>query len=162
MLTCYMKSESMGLTHGKVLVIDDNLIIQRTVGLLLRQLGYQALVSGDVTDALAVVRRERPDAILLDINFPDDFSVTGEVRNGFWATEWMSHIEGIKEIPVILMSTANPAEAGPKAEAVGAAAFLPKPLDRGQLTAILQKLIAAKKPDTQLIPILKMTAPVLQ
>jgi CheY-like chemotaxis protein len=142
--------------NGKILVIDDNPIIQRAIYFQFRDLGYKVLMSGDITGALTLVRAEKPDVILLDINFPNEYSTTSEPRDGFWATKWLRTMDEAKNTPVILISTADPAEAEPRALAVGAAAFLPKPLDKEKLLAAIQKAMGAKKPDSPSAPGLKM------
>jgi CheY-like chemotaxis protein len=153
-----MKSEAAQPIAGKILVIDDNPVIQRAVYFQFRDQGFKVLMSGDITEALTVVRQEKPDVILLDINFPNEYSVTGEERNGFWATGWLRKMEESKNIPVILISSANPAESEPRALAAGAAAFLPKPLDKDKLLATIQKLLAEKKPQEPQISGLKMAS----
>jgi len=55
------------IKSGKILVIYDNPIIQRTIYFALRDKGYAVLMSGDISGALEIVRQEPLDAILLDI-----------------------------------------------------------------------------------------------
>jgi len=116
------------------------------------------LMSGDVTEALTVVRHEKPDVILLDINFPDDFSVSSETRDGFWAINWLHRMEEAKDTPVIIISSDEPAKSEARALAAGAAAFFTKPLDRDKLLAAIQKLLSAKKPAAPAASGLKMAS----
>jgi CheY-like chemotaxis protein len=153
-----MKHEPAGPVPGKILVVDDNPIIQRTVYFQFRDQGYKVLMAGDITSALTIVRTEKPDVILLDINFPADFSAGGETRDGFWAINWLHKMEEAKGIPVIIISSASPAESEPRALAAGAVTFFPKPLDKDKLLAAVQKLMAAKKPAPPSIPGLKMAS----
>jgi CheY-like chemotaxis protein len=153
-----MKEASAIPASGKVLVIDDNPVIQRAVYFQLRDQGYKVLMSGDLTEALTIVRAERPDAIVLDIKFPNEHSVMTEARDGYWAAKWLSKMAEAKNIPVILISTADPAEAEPRALAAGAAAFLPKPLDKDKLVATIQKFIAQNKPAAPATFSLKMAS----
>jgi CheY-like chemotaxis protein len=128
---------------GKILVIDDNTIIQRTVQLALKDLGYQVLLAGEIADALRIVRAEKPVLILLDINFPLDPSVfSGGLRDGFWALEWMRHMDEVKGTPVIVISGDDPATARPRALAAGAAAYLHKPISKDELAATVAGLLA--------------------
>ena len=90
---------------GKILVIDDNPIIQRTIYFALRDKGYKVLMSGEIAEALNVVRKEKPDLILLDINFPPDASVGGGGgRDGFWALDWMQRMDEVKGVPIVIIS----------------------------------------------------------
>jgi chemosensory pili system protein ChpA (sensor histidine kinase/response regulator) len=128
---------------GKVLVVDDNPIIQRAVYFTLRDHGVKVLMCGDITDSLAMIRAEKPDVIVLDINFPPDAMVGGE-RDGFWALDWIHHVQGIKDIPVILISSEDAEKMRPRAIAAGAVTFLQKPLDREALVTLVKELIARK------------------
>ena len=125
----------------KILVIDDNAIIRQTIYLALRDKGYAVLLSGEITEAMQIVRQERPDVILLDINFPPNASVSG-VLDGFWALDWMRRIKETKDIPVIIISSDDPATAKPQALATGAAAYFHKPINKDQLAFAIAGLLA--------------------
>lgn len=127
---------------GKILVIDDNPIIQRTVQFALRELGYEVVVAGEIAGALNIVRKEKPALILLDINFPpDDSAFSGGLRDGFWALDWMRHLNEINDVPVIIISGDDPATTRPRALAAGAAAYLHKPIKKDELAATIAGLL---------------------
>ena len=132
-------------TPHKILVVDDNPFIRQTICLALRDQGYSVLLSGEITEALQIVRKERPSVILLDINFPPNASVSG-VLDGFWALDWMHCIKDTKDIPVIIISSDDPATAKPNALAAGAAAYFHKPINKDQLTAAITELLAKQSP----------------
>ena len=123
----------------KILVIDDNPIIQRALYFTLRDRGYHVLLCGDVDESLTVVRRERPDLILLDINFP--LMVVGDKRDGFWALGWLRHMEEARNTPVIVISTNPPEQSEGEALAAGAAAYFHKPIDKHELAAVGDHLL---------------------
>ena len=129
----------------KILVADDNPIIQRTLYFALRDKGYRVLIADNIANALMIVRRETPELILLDINFPLDGGMEdGATRDGFWAMDWMQRINELQDIPVIMISS-NEAEAfQPKALAAGAKAYFQKPLDKEALVASIASLLANK------------------
>ena len=126
----------------KVLVIDDNPIIQRTVYFALRDKGFLVLMAGTIADAFNVIRQQKPELVLLDLNFPVDASdFGGNVWDGFAAIEWMRHTGDFGHIPIVVISGSNAEESRPRALAAGAVAYLPKPLDREALhTAVLAAL----------------------
>ncbi len=126
---------------GKVLVIDDNPIIQRAVYFALRDHGLKVLMCGDVTDALHLMCEEHPNLIVLDINFPPDGTLGGE-RDGFWALDWMHRVQGVKDTPVIMISSDDPEKVRARALAAGAAEFLQKPLDKTELARLAKELIS--------------------
>jgi len=131
--------------RGRILVVDDNEIIQRSLQLVMEERGYDVVLAGDIPDALTAVRTQRPDVILLDINFPPDAAaVGGSQRDGFWALEWMRYLDRMKGIPIILISSDDPAAVRPHALAAGAAAYLQKPINHDELAALLADLLARK------------------
>jgi two-component system KDP operon response regulator KdpE len=56
-------------TH--ILLVDDEVSIQRAMTPLLRSKGYEVSVAGTAREALASVEGERPDLIVLDLGLPD-------------------------------------------------------------------------------------------
>ena len=54
----------------KILLIDDDALMRRSLAFNLNQAGYQALTAVNAEDALAMVQRDLPDLILLDIGLP--------------------------------------------------------------------------------------------
>ena len=65
----------------KILVVDDNEIVIKTISLKLQGAGYQVLTAMDGSAAVATARKESPDLILLDLSFPPD--VDGVAWDGF-------------------------------------------------------------------------------
>ena len=66
----------------KVLVVDDERVLTETIGYNLRREGYTTVNAYDGPTALAVARREHPDAIVLDVMLPglDGFEVCRALR----------------------------------------------------------------------------------
>jgi CheY-like chemotaxis protein len=138
---------------AKILVIDDNPIIQRTMYFALRDKGHRVLMCGDISTALKLVREERPDVILLDLNFPPDAALGGSaLRDGFWALDWLHRMDEATGTPVIVVSS-DPAEKS-KAPALtrGAAAYFEKPVNQKELAATVAELLARKGPGTPPAP----------
>ena len=80
----------MTLGLCKILVVDDNPIIQRVVYFALRDKGFLVLMSGTIADGLHIIRQQKPDLILLDLNFPvKDGGFGGAAWDGFAAIEWL-------------------------------------------------------------------------
>jgi DNA-binding response OmpR family regulator len=53
-----------------LLVVDDDALLRRSLGLQLEQAGYRISLAGSAEDALALAQRDRPDLILLDMGLP--------------------------------------------------------------------------------------------
>lgn len=66
----------------RVLVVDDNLVVARVVGSLLKRLGHAVGTAEDGTHALERIRESAWDLVLMDIEMPvlDGLSATRQVR----------------------------------------------------------------------------------
>lgn len=132
-------------TLGKILVVDDNPIIQRTMYFALRDLGYAVLMAGDIAGALKIIREQPLKLILLDLNFPPDASVgSTSMRDGFWVLDWVHRLEEARGTSVIVISSDPPEKSKAHALASGAAAYFHKPVDREELSATVTALLAPK------------------
>ncbi len=76
-----------------ILVVDDDTLLRRSLSLQLEQAGYRASTAATAEDALAMVRRDRPDLVLLDIGLP-----------GMDGLEAMRHLQKDMNVPVILVT----------------------------------------------------------
>ena len=78
----------------KILIVDDSVIILKTLSMKLTVSGYQVLTATDGGTAVSIVRRERPDLIVLDISFPPDVGHGGGVPwDGFLIMNWMKRLD---------------------------------------------------------------------
>src|SRR3954470_11036309 len=55
---------------ARILVVDDDLWIQRTTASVLGQQGHQVSLAGDAPSAFALASRIRPDAIVTTVSLP--------------------------------------------------------------------------------------------
>ena len=118
----------------KVLIADDEPNILISLEYLLRREGWTVSVARDGLEALAAIRRERPDLVLLDVMMPgrNGFEVCAEVR----ADEALA---GVK----ILMLTAKGRDTDlAQGLGVGADAYVTKPFSTRELAAKVRDLLA--------------------
>jgi len=80
----------------KVLFIEDEEALQRTLSDALREAGYDALSAYDGEQGLDVARTSKPDLILLDIILPR--------RSGFEVLEELKRSPETRDIPVIVLT----------------------------------------------------------
>jgi signal transduction histidine kinase/CheY-like chemotaxis protein len=118
---------SPGAALATVLVTDDEAASRRIIGAHLAREGYRVVYAASGEQALEVARRERPDAITLDIMMPqvDGWSVLRSLKAD----------QQLAPIPVVLVSITADRGLG---FALGAAAVLSKPVDRAELSAALR------------------------
>ena len=115
-----------------VLVVDDELASRRIIGAHLARERYHVTYASSGPEALEAVRRERPDAITLDIMMPQ--------VDGWAVLRSLKADPELASIPVVLVSLAADRRLG---LALGAAAVLTKPVDRAELAAALRATSAA-------------------
>lgn len=130
------------MNQKKILIVDDNAIIIKTLSFKLKSSGYNVLSALDGSEAVSITRREKPDLILLDINFPPDVAHGGGVPwDGFLIIDWLRRIDEVKMIPVIIITGGDAAKYKERSLKAGAVAFFQKPINPQELlTAIHQAL----------------------
>jgi len=130
----------------KILVIDDNEIILKTTSMKLQSAGYQVFTALDGAEGVGLVRREKPDLVLLDITFPAD--VSGVSWDGFRIMEWLHRVDDTKRIPIIVISGVVDEKNKQRATASGAVAFFPKPVNFDEMIKVIRATLnsSAKAP----------------
>src|SRR5436190_1992807 len=108
----------------KILVVDDNEVILKTLSLKLTANGYTVLTALDGSAAVAAARREKPDLIVLDLNFPPDVAHGGGVPwDGFLIINWIRRIDDARTIPVVVITSGEAARFKDRSLQAGAIAF---------------------------------------
>lgn len=77
----------------QILVVDDDALLRRSLSLQLEQAGYRASTAASAEDALALIQRDKPDLILLDVGLP-----------GMDGLEALRRIQQEDDIPVIFVT----------------------------------------------------------
>ena len=121
----------------KILVVDDSLTARRLVIGHLAEMALEVVEAADGKEGLTRLR-ENPDVQLIftDINMP-----------------WMSGLEMVAEIkkdaklakiPICLLTTETGSDSLTQAKDLGVNAFLVKPVQKGQLLAIVNGYLKAE------------------
>jgi DNA-binding response OmpR family regulator len=126
----------------KVLVVDDNEIILKTISLKLKGAGYQVITALDGSEAVAATRKEMPDLILLDISFPPD--VGGIEWDGFRIMDWFRRLDTSKKVPIIIITGLEDSKHRARASSSGAVAFFQKPLDHDDLLKVIRATLGSQ------------------
>jgi DNA-binding response OmpR family regulator len=114
----------------RVVVIDDDLVTRRLLQLHLSALGCESIAAGDGATGVALAVRERPDAVLLDIQLPD--------IDGLQACRQLRAHPATASIPVLLVTAMSNAETRIAGFEAGADDYLPKPFEARELAARLR------------------------
>jgi DNA-binding response OmpR family regulator len=76
-----------------LLIVDDDSLLRRSLGLQLEQAGYRTSLAANAEDALALAQRDRPDLILLDMGLP-----------GMDGLEALKYFKQQADVPVIFVT----------------------------------------------------------
>ena len=134
-----MNAETAIPNGKKILVVDDDPIVLKTLSMMLASNGYQVFTATDGPGAVSIVTRERPDLILLDLLFPPDAAnIGGALQDGFFIIEWLRRMGKAGDIPIIIISGDKSVKDKKTALAAGAVGFFPKPIDRIALLATIR------------------------
>lgn len=121
----------MGYT---ILVIEDFTDARELMRLVLEAEGYRVLEAQNGIDGVETARREKPDAILMDMSLP--------LMDGCEATKNIRRVPHLRNIPIIACTAYNQWEWRSKAILAGCTDFLTKPLESRVLLAMLSRYLS--------------------
>jgi two-component system nitrogen regulation response regulator NtrX len=119
----------------RILVIDDEPDIRKTLKMTLEYEGYEVLLASSGAEGLEKAGSERPDAILLDIKMPG--------LDGLEALKRLMHQE--TDAAVIMISGHGDISDAVKATKLGAFDFLEKPLEQDRLLLALNRALQQRR-----------------
>jgi two-component system chemotaxis response regulator CheY len=117
-----------------VLVVEDSPTMRQLIGFAIKRIpGSKVIEATDGIDALKKLSSEKIDIILADINMPimDGLKLVSLVRNN----------PSYKSIPIIMITTEGAEEDKNKALAIGANAYLTKPIQTQELMRLVNSFI---------------------
>ncbi len=117
-----------------VLIVDDDEFQRRIIDRILSGEHYEILQAASGAEAFAVLRRCRPDLILMDIQLPG--------TDGISITRLLNSTQRYREIPVIMVTGHSGKQVLVDSRAAGAVDFIVKPLDRETLIRKVAKYLA--------------------
>jgi len=121
-----------------VLIVDDALLDQRMAGsIVAKRTGLRPVYARNGIEALEVVARQAPVAVLTDLRMP--------VMDGLALVEAMR--ERFPQVPVVLMTAHGSEELALQALRLGAASYVPKRRLSQDLPGTLDQVLAAARVD---------------
>jgi chemosensory pili system protein ChpA (sensor histidine kinase/response regulator) len=120
-----------------VLVAEDDADVRLMMLTLLRMRGYKTAEARDGQETLDVARGLRPDVILMDLQLPR--------LNGFAVARFVRQTEGLRGVPIIVVSAHDPAKHRNLALAAGCNAYVQKPIDFDSLDGMILNLVSSKQ-----------------
>jgi DNA-binding response OmpR family regulator len=119
-----------------VVVVEDDAAIAEGLALNLRLQGYRAAVAADGEAAVALIEKERPDLVLLDISLPK--------QSGIWVLETIRHRGD--QVPVIVLSARQDEFEKVAALRLGADDYVTKPFAVAELLARIAAVLRRARP----------------
>jgi len=121
-----------------VLLAEDDPDLLRVAEVTLRLGGYRVLAAADGESALALVRRARPDVVLLDLRLPG--------LDGWELLERLRSDAALERVPVVVVTaSADPSERE-RASAARVVDFLVKPMSADTLLAAVERALSESEP----------------
>lgn len=125
------------MKHGTILVVDDNRNILTTVRMLLADVFAKVVAIANPAGIPARLREDRPDVVLLDMNFHSG------VNNGNEGLFWLHEVKRLRpQTQVVLFTAYADIELAVRGMREGAADFIVKPFDNAKL---VETLVNARK-----------------
>jgi CheY-like chemotaxis protein/HPt (histidine-containing phosphotransfer) domain-containing protein len=126
------------LAGAHILLVEDNPINQELARDLLNRAGIVVNIAGDGREALAILARERFDAVLMDCQMP--------VMDGYEATRALRQRPELKDLPVIAMTANVMAGDRQKVLEAGMNDHVAKPIRVDDLFATLARWVHRARP----------------
>jgi DNA-binding NarL/FixJ family response regulator len=116
-----------------ILVADDDLGTRISVSDYLELLGYSVIVAKDGKQALSMIDKYQPHALITDINMPrmDGYELVRQVREK----------PQFRLFPVVFLSERNTVEERIRGYKAGCDSYLPKPFEIQELAVVIRNLI---------------------
>lgn len=121
-------------TPQKIVIVEDSPDLSEIYKTRLEAIGYQCTVAADGIAALYFIHKEQPDLVLLDLMVPD---IAGDqILERMRASDWG------REIPVVIISNLNEADAPAGLRGLGIANYVVKAnISNDQIDKIVNQIL---------------------
>jgi two-component system, cell cycle response regulator DivK len=116
-----------------ILVVEDQEDNRRIVRDLLTSVGFELIEATTGEEGVRLAESRRPDLILMDIQMP--------VLDGYEATRRIKGTDGLRHIPIIVVTSYALSGDDAKARAAGADAYVAKPFSPRELLAKIRQFL---------------------
>lgn len=114
----------------RILLVDDDVLLRRSLAFNLEQAGYSATTAVSAEDALAIARRDPPDLVLLDIGLP-----------GMDGLDALRYLKETLNLPVIFVTARRRELDEVVGLELGADDYITKPFDVDVLLAHIKAVL---------------------
>jgi response regulator RpfG family c-di-GMP phosphodiesterase len=118
----------------KILIVDDSRAIRKIVEAGLKASGFNVATASNGKVALEVLRAEKPDLIISDINMPE--------VNGFELCKSIKENPDFAAVPIVIMSDNKGKSHMNRTLQYGASAYIVKPFNIDQLVILIERILS--------------------
>jgi CheY-like chemotaxis protein len=148
-----LQAEIEGNTQLKILCIDDDPVIEKSISIRLNRYGIEVKGAQNGTVGYLQAVSEKPDLILLDLTMPSG--------DGHYVLAKLKDHPRTKDIPIVMLTAETHPGVRRKMLGLGASGFLSKPVRWGELFTELgrhvqlpkQLILDYKLPENQLVSV---------
>ena len=123
-------------SRSHIMVVDDEEVMLTLLDRILKHEGYEVTTASDGNSALVLMKKRRPDLVILDIMMPglDGFQVLDLIRRRY-------------DVPVIMLTARHEVTNLHDALALGADDYVRKPFSRLELMARIKAKLRRARPE---------------
>ncbi len=123
---------------ANILVVEDSPTMRQLISFAMKRIPNSRVIEAtDGVDALKKLSSEKIDLILADINMP--------VMDGLKLVSLVRGNSAFKDIPIIMVTTEGAEEDRKRAIAIGANAYLPKPIQTQELLKLVTSFLSGQR-----------------
>lgn len=122
---------------AKILVVDDDTDFVLVSRAILESEGYEVLEAANGSEALEMMRRDRPDLVLLDV-------MMSTTLEGVDVSKEIESDPNLEDVPVVMISsiaTSEYASAFPDDERIPISAWISKPIQPAVLLKTVRRFV---------------------
>lgn len=117
----------------RILVVDDEIGALTLIGIMLDRGGFEVLKARDANQALAMLDKDTPDLIILDVMMPG--------MDGIELCRRIRELPATAVTPILILSARGDAESVMRGMDAGATDYLPKPILHHDLVAKVRHML---------------------
>jgi DNA-binding NtrC family response regulator len=122
-----------------ILIIDDDIAVRTSLILLMESEGFKVTATANPGDALAIIKKQSPDLVILDLNFSN-------ATSGIEGMDLLGKIKKVNiAIPIILITGWASIELAVQGMKLGANDFINKPWNNAHLLQSVKTLLDLNK-----------------
>jgi len=130
-------AQTVSMSKKTIMLVDDDPVILAVMSKFMTLNNYQVVGCENGLMAVGEAMRGKPDLMVLDLMMPSPEPERCEVFDGFSVLRWLQRSNGLRDMPVIVLSAKPVSETKQKSLDAGAVAYFQKPCERQMLlTAI--------------------------